>query len=636
MAEVLPNNTSNNPSTHNNSSNNSPQSSARDELKKLINEKSNKLTEKEHIFLSSLVNVGTKEDILHASVKINDDNLFFKNEEEDEDEVGGRRGLLLKSKSKLERLSSQRRLNSVSTRRKSIVHDQLWKAHQDGGISLGNNGSTRKSMSVRRSSLLASNSAIIGGRRSSIKQQTRGSISYNRGSIALQSSTTFAPNNSKKSISILKNDTNNIEEDEDFLIEQAASCFGIANHNNVLNANESRNDNEKEQTNNNNDARTEKTTNSYSKGSADSIRSRPMMMRQASQGDGMEISLGNSFSSSSNCSALEGSFTSFNSSSLGLSRRRMSSLPTLVERSSSFDDLVKLDKNEEKGLDEYITGNTDNNNDKDSSAISHNAWLALDDSCCLGYGGGGEDELDFLILGTDGNDETSKPHVLSPPLMDSLFGFLPFSVTEQNYWLKFSLVRDGASLMTKLQNIRGSKHTLVAIESVDGDVFGSFTSDTWKKTYGFYGSGEAFLWKMKQNRLQSYCTSILDQAMLESELEVFPWSGRNRMVQFCQHNRIGLGGGAINDTDDENNDGNNTENKDVGSFGLVLEDNLLHGSSGPCATFNNPCLAPSSPNGVFEVANLEVWTLTPYVTEDDAEKNEFSMLFMMDNIMKKQ
>ena len=33
-------------------------------------------------------------------------------------------------------------------------------------------------------------------------------------------------------------------------------------------------------------------------------------------------------------------------------------------------------------------------------------------------------------------------------------------------------------------------------------------------------------------------------------------------------------------------------------------------------------------------ANLEVWTLTPYVTEKDAERNEFSMLFMMDNLHK--
>ena len=70
------------------------------------------------------------------------------------------------------------------------------------------------------------------------------------------------------------------------------------------------------------------------------------------------------------------------------------------------------------------------------------------------------------------------------------------------------------------------------------------------------------------------------------------------MVQFCQHNRIGLGGGAI---DDDNNNNGNSETNNVGNFGLVLEDDLLHGSSGPCATFNNPCLAPSSPNGVFEI-----------------------------------
>jgi len=95
----------------------------------------------------------------------------------------------------------------------------------------------------------------------------------------------------------------------------------------------------------------------------------------------------------------------------------------------------------------------------------------------------GRDENEFCftfqILGTSADDEASTPHVLSPPLMESLYHFLPYSVSEANYFMKYSLIRDGASFVSLLQHIRGSRHTLLALETTDGEVFGSFTSSTW-------------------------------------------------------------------------------------------------------------------------------------------------------------
>jgi hypothetical protein len=49
---------------------------------------------------------------------------------------------------------------------------------------------------------------------------------------------------------------------------------------------------------------------------------------------------------------------------------------------------------------------------------------------------------DTHIMGTHGKDPLTAPRVLSPPLMESLQMFLPFACTEDNLWLKFSLVRD--------------------------------------------------------------------------------------------------------------------------------------------------------------------------------------------------
>jgi len=87
--------------------------------------------------------------------------------------------------------------------------------------------------------------------------------------------------------------------------------------------------------------------------------------------------------------------------------------------------------------------------------------------------------FEFQILGTSADDSASMPHVLSPPLMESLLHFLPYSVSEQNYFMKYSLIRDGASFISLLQHIRGSTHTLFALETTDGEVFGSFTSSPW-------------------------------------------------------------------------------------------------------------------------------------------------------------
>ena len=67
-----------------------------------------------------------------------------------------------------------------------------------------------------------------------------------------------------------------------------------------------------------------------------------------------------------------------------------------------------------------------------------NAWLVLQDEYSYGYGGLGT--LPFKILGTHAGDVSAHPHVLSPPLMESLQNFLPPQISETNFWLKYSLV----------------------------------------------------------------------------------------------------------------------------------------------------------------------------------------------------
>jgi len=260
-----------------------------------------------------------------------------------------------------------------------------------------------------------------------------------------------------------------------------------------------------------------------------------------------------------------------------------------------------------------------------------NAWLVLQDDYCSGYGGLGT--LPFKILGTHADDVACHPHVLSPPLMESLQNFLPPQISEANFWLKYSLLRDGASQLSLLQSIRGTRHTIFAIETVEGEVFGSFTSTPWRRNWNYFGSGECFLWRMRRSRSEKDAQrSVLDQAKLESELDVFYWTGQNELVQYCTHDMIAIGGGSIpsEDTrDDHDEERKSPPIADRGGFGLAIDSELLRGTSSPCGTFSSPPLSRTHPNGSpFEVLNIEVWTLSPCATVSEAENLEMKSLFL--------
>lgn len=269
-----------------------------------------------------------------------------------------------------------------------------------------------------------------------------------------------------------------------------------------------------------------------------------------------------------------------------------------------------------------------------------NAWGVLEDDYAEEYGAHGT--LPFRILGTSADDTGCHPHVLSPPLMESLQNFMPPTISENNYWLKYSLVRDGASLPSLLRHVRGTKNALIAIETVDGEVFGSFTSTPWRKNWNYFGTGESFLWRMRRTRSEKDAQySVLDQAMLESNLDIFYWSGRNDLIQYCTQDMLAVGGGSLLDNEDSRDDAAVEQREppptnpvfskavDKGGFGLAIDAELLRGTSSPCATFNSPPLTTLHANGSpFEILNLEVWTMTPCENITEAENLEMRSLFL--------
>jgi TLD len=176
--------------------------------------------------------------------------------------------------------------------------------------------------------------------------------------------------------------------------------------------------------------------------------------------------------------------------------------------------------------------------DDDADAECFDTWRVLDSTEYIG-----SHHIDFFILGTSADDLNAQPHVLSPPLMESLQQYLPYSKRGESYWLKYSLVRDGASMMTFLQHARGAAYSLLAIETLDGEVFGAFTTEPWRKNWNTYGGKESFLWKAKHPR-DIRCRSIIDQAQKESEISVFHYTFANDNIQLCTSNRISIGGGS--------------------------------------------------------------------------------------------
>ena len=282
---------------------------------------------------------------------------------------------------------------------------------------------------------------------------------------------------------------------------------------------------------------------------------------------------------------------------------------------------------------------------EDAPPEHFDAWQVMIDEYAEGFGFNykpdveilDEDEDDrqtFQILGTDCFDLTAQPHVLSPPLMESLMNFVPESLSAENWWLKYSLVRDGASLETMQNYARASQHTIIAIHTTKGDVFGSFNTAPWHIAPGYFGSGESFVWKMRYNRSQP-CSSLYEQAHMESVVDVYPNSGLNSCYQFCTGNFLGVGSGEIETKNLQNEFSEqiftNEQKLELG-FAFAIHDDLQQGTSSPSGTYCNPKLT-SSHDGVFEVCNLEVWTFTPCANVNDAELLEMKKHFLYERMM---
>ena len=225
------------------------------------------------------------------------------------------------------------------------------------------------------------------------------------------------------------------------------------------------------------------------------------------------------------------------------------------------------------------------------------------------------EDYPFLILGNDGND--MNPRVFTPGMMEALRGFMPLKACDHNFWLRFSLVRDGGSLTTILSTVRVSQYTMIGVETDLGEVFGSFTGTPWRIGSKWYGTSEAFLWRLKKRRYTSPQNSR--KPNFEREIEVYPCTEDDELVQYCTAKTMAVGGGSwqFNSCPYSNSDQ---------GIGFMVDGDLAGGETSSCGTFASPKLARYTTSGSkFTIRNLEVWTLIACSNLEDATQMEWDL-----------
>ncbi|XP_022264999.1 TLD domain-containing protein 2 isoform X3 [Canis lupus familiaris] len=148
---------------------------------------------------------------------------------------------------------------------------------------------------------------------------------------------------------------------------------------------------------------------------------------------------------------------------------------------------------------------------------------------------------------------------------------LPPRVTGHLWSLAFRTSRDGFSLRSLYRQMEGrSGPVLLVLKDQDGQMFGAFSSSAIRLSKSFYGTGETFLFSFAP------------------QLKVFKWTGSNSFFVKGDLDSLMMGSGS-------------------GQFGLWLDEDLYHGGSHPCATFNNEVLARQEQ---FCIKELEAWILS--------------------------
>lgn len=166
-------------------------------------------------------------------------------------------------------------------------------------------------------------------------------------------------------------------------------------------------------------------------------------------------------------------------------------------------------------------------------------------------------------------DLRGKSDILIERYIRDLSVYMPARAEGYAWTLAFTASQMGFSLKSLYRSL--SKYegpVLLLIKDNEQIVFGAFSSCNLKPSESFYGTGETYLFTFKQGQFRR-----------------FPWTGDNLFFIKGGYDSLAFGAGE-------------------GSFGLWLDEDLYHGSTHSCKTFNNE---PLTNHEDFVVCALECW-----------------------------
>lgn len=177
------------------------------------------------------------------------------------------------------------------------------------------------------------------------------------------------------------------------------------------------------------------------------------------------------------------------------------------------------------------------------------------------------------------------PRILTPAMIQQIHQQLPDAL-KMNRWDRcFAIGLHGDSFVSMLDAAAPYTYSLVVIRTCKGHILGGFASRAWKERdqdkHSYYGTGQSFLFATHPDTEEATDNSIL---------KFYSWTGLNDYCQICDADRqiMCMGG--------------------QGDFGWLVKDNFEVGQTGCSMTYGNPPLVPT---GFFEVADLEVYGLSP-------------------------
>lgn len=242
---------------------------------------------------------------------------------------------------------------------------------------------------------------------------------------------------------------------------------------------------------------------------------------------------------------------------------------------------VRYNNRNSKGKDELLDSHTPSSNtlnEKKETRSNQAKDEIIDDKTSSGSRSSSEvfeeaNEENILQQKPSLPDLMDESVFISPNLYEFLCSSIPNIVKGCQWVLLYSTLKHGISLRTLIRRSADlSGPCLLIVGDKQGAVFGGLLDCPLKPTpkRKFQGTNQTFVF-----------TTIYGEPRL------FRSTGANRYYYLCLDDQLALGAG--------------------GNFALCLDGDLLNGTSGPCETFGNMCLAHKPE---FELKNVELWGFT--------------------------